>query len=385
MKRFFVRLLFFTLFGIIIFVLLDTFAKSFKDGKIPRIREVLNNSKQIEAIAVGNSHSCAMNFKELDIEGYRIAEGGNDIFEVGYQLRALVPVLENLDIVFYNISYFTFQSDNSTLSDEIAYFDKVKFQELTKNYPHLKKIIEPVEFDTYVLIELDKIGPLDKNKLGNAYLEIKNRVLDRSQIRRDLYRSLSDYRWINNDFENFFISQLSSVIRKRHWREIINEILKPDETEANNNLDQYGQSLQEHFFTFLSEDSLCFFAQNIDAARYKAVQRIALEKNPEVETEVFTEITEQIKLLSENNIRIIFYTPPYYHCFNETFDLNSKMKMKHFMKRLQNSYNIEYYDFSEDTSFSYDHTLFFNSDHLNRTGAKLFSRKFKSILSKNLN
>ena len=72
------------------------------------------------------------------MNGYRVAQGGNDIFEAEYQLKALVPMLPNLKIVFFNISYFSLFDDNSAIPYGYCYFTKRNINHFSPVIPMLK-------------------------------------------------------------------------------------------------------------------------------------------------------------------------------------------------------------------------------------------------------
>lgn len=382
-KKFSIHLFVFLIIGIILFLILDTIADNYHPIGGFRIREAIKNSKNIEVIAVGNSHSCSIDFNELNLKGYRIAEGGNDIFEVDYQIRSLVPKLHNLKLVLFNISYFTFQNDNAALPDNLAYFDKITFEELSVKHPIIKKYIIPNDYGAYVLVNTDNIGSIEKNKLGKAYLEVKNRIIDRSSIRKELYNSFNNFTWIENDFNNYLNSKLSRLIRRDSWRKIFTSLIKDKSKENNKIFDRYGQGVAQRFFKTLSHDSLCFGAKYNDIPRYQAVQNLSKGNNSKIEEKIYSKIVSIINYLNQKNIKIIFYTPPYYKCFNQYFDKKSIETMRELMLKFKNNYDIEYYNFSHDSIISSDNKLFFNSDHLNKEGARRFSIKLKKKLNLN--
>ena len=73
-----------------------------------------------------------------------------------------------------------------------------------------------------------------------------------------------------------------------------------------------------------------------------------------------------------------------YKAFSEYYDKKYIDLMKKNMQLLQQEYGIEYYDFSRDTTFSYINKFFYNSDHLNKMGAKEFSKKLLLMINKNI-
>ncbi len=84
-----------------------------------------------------------------------------------------------------------------------------------------------------------------------------------------------------------------------------------------------------------------------------------------------------IHLLRQHNVRVVFFTPPYYEAYTRYYieqDPNSISEFRTNIKRLQNEYGIEYYDYSIDERFAQDYRLFKDSDHLNHCGKQLFTQ-----------
>lgn len=380
-KKFFYRSAIFIIVGIFFFLLLDKLAYQYDPNTGYRMREAINNAERIEAIAVGNSHAGAIDFQELKLNGFRIAGGGNDIFEVEYQIKSLLPKLSNLKMVFLNISYFTFHSDNAALPENYAYFDKVKYSEFISKYPNVEKFVIPEDYERYVLINTDNIGAIEKNKLGQAYIEIKNRFLDRTSIRKELYNSVNYFSWIEGDLEVFITGKLSRLIRRDSWRRIFTSILKGNTKEGSTLFDQYGQGTAERFFEHISADSLCFTAKYIDVPRYIAVTKVMQKYNQNVLKDTYNALISIIKILKKNKIDLVLYTPPYSECFNDFFDKEYLNTMYSILEDVKHEYDIEYFDFSRDSVFTKNNSLFYNGDHLNREGAKLFSKKLLKELN----
>ena len=126
MKRFFFKAGIFLLIGSLIFIILNIVANG------------LDRKDSIYALAVGNSHTCAFDFNVLKIYGYRVAQGGNDVFEAEYQLRSLVPMLPKLKTVIFNISYFSLFLDNSAIPNDVCYFTDKEYNLFLSKYPRAK-------------------------------------------------------------------------------------------------------------------------------------------------------------------------------------------------------------------------------------------------------
>lgn len=81
--------------------------------------------------------------------------------------------------------------------------------------------------------------------------------------------------------------------------------------------------------------------------------------------------------LNKNDIKVVLvYTPEYIE--GQNFVQNRSEIMKLF-KNIADETNTPYYDFSED-SISMNRKLFYNSQHLNREGATVFTNKLMQLL-----
>ena len=65
MKRFFIKAVIFLFIGSLIFILLNILADTFNPQSDFRITQLLDKRDSINALAVGNSHTCAFDFNML--------------------------------------------------------------------------------------------------------------------------------------------------------------------------------------------------------------------------------------------------------------------------------------------------------------------------------
>lgn len=87
-----------------------------------------------------------------------------------------------------------------------------------------------------------------------------------------------------------------------------------------------------------------------------------------------------LKQMQQEGVKIVLvYTPEY---IEGQYFVENRAAVLSLYAEFGKRYNIPFYDFSDDT-ISYDKTLFYNSSHLNRTGAELFSHKLVDTLQKN--
>ena len=387
MKKFFYKTIVFLTIGSLIFILLNILADNYDSQSVFRITQLLNKRDSINALAVGNSHTCAFDFRTLKMNGYRVAQGGNDVFETEYQLRALVPMLPNLKVVLFNISYFSLFEDNSAIPNDYCYYTKEEYNLLLYRYPNVKFVLSPIKYSDLILIDTKKINSQQENILGPAYREIMDKVSDGLGLRKSYYKSIPSFNWVNGDIKNFFESKFSLIIRQDHWKEIIynlfknHPVLNPNEYYKT---DKYGQSTRSLAYTYKNPDSLDEMAKKIQVPNYINNCKVMAYFNNDIPNETYKCLISVIKYLRQRNIKLIFITTPVYFSFTKYYDKKYIHLMKINMNQLKKEYGIKYYDFSTDTTFSYNNKFFYNSDHLNKTGAKKFSKKLLFTLIKNI-
>lgn len=288
------------------------------------LAQLLSSKESVTALAIGNSHTQAIDFEAFDYTGFRVARAGRDMFEIKAYLEFLLPQLSNVEVVFIPVSYFTFQRDNAASSDV--------------------------------------------------------------RIRRiHTYTTLPTWHYVEGDFSNFLIGKLHPVFP-------ITNITRSDSWEA------VAYALYIGTWTAQAQDSLLDHdtCQNrghhyLNAhAQLRAPQHIRyanemMHNHPNLEQDVYEVMSQIINQLKQNNIRVIFFTPPYLKTYTDTYqdqDLQAITDMRQMMHDLAHTHNIEYYGFSADQNFIHSETLFADSDHLNPCGAAQFSKKLQKALKK---
>ena len=89
------------------------------------------------------------------------------------------------------------------------------------------------------------------------------------------------------------------------------------------------------------------------------------------------DIEQFLKECKRDNIKLIFvYTPEYIE--GQKFVANRTSIFKTFSK-YSKKYEIPFYDYSKD-SLCLDKKYFYNSNHLNKTGAEIFTNKLIDTL-----
>lgn len=287
------------------------------------VNELLENASSAEAIVVGNSHGEDIDFEAMNEEGYQLARAWGDLFEAEYYLQALVPKLPNLQTVYLPVSYFTFYWDNAA----------------AKN------------------------------------LNIR---------RQNMYGSVPSWRFIHGDFLNFIqgrgnqLVPITIVLREDNWRDVFYALLSRE-----NSLQEKVQQPKP-----ANECDIFQTAQLEEVSYSRAGQQIELakeiaENNPDVKQDALESAKNIIEYLQNRNIRVVFFTPPYYQAYNEAYknnDSDAIILLHNNMEKLQEEYGVEYYNFSSDPAFSTEESLFQDSDHLNDCGDLKFSEVLNRIL-----
>lgn len=110
------------------------------------------------------------------------------------------------------------------------------------------------------------------------------------------------------------------------------------------------------------------------------------KENPEgqtfpIEERAIAHLEEFIRLCKENNIHLILtYTPEFY----ESHDMvRNREEIIQTFQKVADEYNVPFWDYSEDP-ITLEKQYFYNAQHLNATGAHIFSEHFAKKLQKHL-
>ena len=290
---------------------------------------LIQHRDTIQAISLGNSHSEAIDFAVLGVEGQTLARAGADLFEVERYTAVVVDKLPALHTVFITLSYYSFSRDNATL--------------------------------------------------------------DNMQILRiELYTMLPIWRPITEDGDNLVLgklhgaTRLMSVARPDHWHDIIYS-----ETEFTTLLNDAPDFEVRAIETapepcsYLTPTELDSHAQEI-AGKNVASSRAMADKHQGLSKDAVAALAATIERLQERGVKVILYTPPYYEAYTTHFmaqgsDIVEQLHQS--VQGLQEKYKVDYYDFSMDPEIINRSELFYNSDHLNACGSKIFSAHLLEAIS----
>ena len=287
-----------------------------------RLANLQEHSELIEAITLGNSHSDAIDYSVLGIEGQSLAFAAADLFEVEKYAMYLADRLPNLKMVFITISYYSFSRDNA------------------------------------------------------AFEPFRTRRLS-------FYSMVPAWSPIQGDLSNFWLGRLESythvmsVVRSDSWQGVWTGLGK-DASSANlfpydgvRTVSALGNC--SHY----NAEQLELHAQEIAKRNVTSSSQMAAV-HPGLEQDAFDVLARTVERLQSRGIRVILFTPTYYEKYNEYFiERGSYMveDMKQLIDWLIKTYQVEYYDFSDDPEITSHPELFYNSDHLSECGHRAFSTK----------
>lgn len=295
-----------------------------------RVENLEARRDQIEAITLGNSHSDAVDYSVLGMDGQSLAFAAADLFEVEKYAAYMSDRLPNLDAVFIAVSYYSFSRDNATFEP---------FRRLRIRYYSMVPAWSPIRGD------------------------ISNFVLGR----------LESY------------THAMSVVRSDGWEGVwlglANEEPATEPVQFDGVVTTSAWGTCSHYTAEqLESHALDIASRNVTSSSQMAAVHQGLEQD------AFEALARTIERLQSKGIRVVLFTPTYYERYNAYFmEQGAYMyeDMKQKMDELQRTYQVEYYDFSSDPEIAIHPELFYNSDHLSECGHKVFSAKLLEAMNGN--
>ncbi len=327
--------------GIILdnFQIKDSHAKSLA---LLQVKQLLQSSPKTEVLALGNSHTKSIDLDTLGYNGYYLWQSSQDIFEVKHKILIFIPRLADVKTVLIAISYFSFNQDNQVLPDHRDIRKNLYASDISLKDFHLSDIqILDGDFGLFSKMILSEFIPLDK--IMNA--------------------------------DNWVLLSKSIVSETPNRQIITNENITTLRKDGNVVTENYTNC------KYMAAKELVKDTRTVTIPRHLQMQTQMTLRHLHLQLDVYNALAQIIEYLQQRNIRVVFYTPPYSEIYTRLYDPETIKFMKASMLNLQAIYDIEYYNFSTDDEFIYDHRLFANGDHMNLCGARLFSSKFKQILA----
>jgi hypothetical protein len=298
----------------------------YAQSQAERFSALMADSAEVEAIALGNSHSEAIDFGVLGLQGHRLARGGTDLFEVKLYAQSVTPVLPKLRVAFIAISYFSFARNNLLFDD-------------TRN----------------LRIELYALLPTWRPLPGDHRL------------------------WLLGKLQRYF--RIMSLVRPDNWHDVFMAGLTVKTEEAadpmTTSLTPWGTCA--HY----TASQLEVMGNDIGTkAASRHLESLALD--PLVETQAYEALAQTVELLQSHGVRVVLFTPPYYAAYNQRFSEVAPAMINNMYRAVENlqaQYAVEYYDAAALPAFSTHPELFFNSDHLNECGMRGFAAYLQPMMA----
>lgn len=298
-----------------------------RTGTQQEYASLLRRRRHIRAISLGNSHSGAIDFDVLGVEGQVLSGNGMDLFEMNRYAASVVTRLPELQTAFLAVSYFSFNRDNLTLDDT-----------------RILRIERYAMLPTWMPVA----GDWQYVLLGKLHA----------------------------------VSSLMSVVRPDSWQRVVRRALAPARAEG---------APQYHTVRTVTPWGECayFPSSQLDAiAREIAGKHVARHQTMSIlhrglEDDTYRVLGKAIDYLRRRGARVILFTPPYYETYTATFATRGRAMLDHMrqaMRRLQRDYQVDYFDFSRDPELSTRPELFENSDHLNDCGRKAFTARLLNAM-----
>lgn len=295
-----------------------------------RLEKLQTNNDSIEAVTLGNSHSDSIDYSVLGIQGQSLAFAAVDLFEIENYATYVENELPNLKTVFITISYYSFSRDNATFEP---------FRTRRVRFYSVVPLWSPIQGDFYNFI----LGRLE------SYTHVM------SVVRSDSWSGVWDSLTSDTDLVDLY---------------------PYDGVQTNSAWGQCSHYTKEQLENHAREIA----GKNVLSSMQMASVHSGLEQDS------FDALSRTIERLQAKDIRVILFTPTYYKSYNTIFDEQGSSiieSMERRINKLQHTYQVEYYDFSDDPEIMVYPELFYNSDHLSECGHRVFSAKLLEAINKN--
>lgn len=336
MQRLFAKGFSFIIGLAVIFNLSGTFAErvapldDWRNEQQGRMANLQVREDRIEALTLGNSHADSIDYSVLGIDGQSLAFPYVDLFEIERYTASLENRLPKLKTVFIAISYYSFSRDNATF--EPYRTRRIGFYSMIPTW-------SPIQGDLLDFL----MGKLDAS------------------------------------------SHILTVVRSDNWQGVwsglINDVPAPD-------LFPYDGVRTDSVWG----DCFHYTEAQLEAHATETVPKNVLSStqmanaHPGLVQDAFDALARTIWRLHSRDIQVILYTPTYYRKYNMLFAQQGPeiiQDMRRSIHELQQSYGVEYYDFSRDPEIMIYPELFYNSDHLGDCGRKVFTGKLLNAMRAN--
>jgi hypothetical protein len=282
-----------------------------------RIALFRDRAPALEAVTVGNSHSRAIDFSALGVEGVHLWMGGQDVFEAAYLARYAADAAPGLRYVLLPVS------------------------------PGMQRV------DHAVVRSVDERGR-----------------------RRELYARTPPRRPIAGDLDLWVGGRLAPLVREDHWRGILARLRSPRPPVR---LTPDGDRMERPRAP-LSPDSMARYGVARGTAHRNAAEE-TVAVSPSTPERVAAELDALAKELGARGVALVLYTPPYHPAYLAEKRPDVLAETRATVERLLRRHpGLVWLDFATHPEFAGSDELFINADHLNGEGARRFSALLRHCL-----
>lgn len=219
----------------------------------------------------------------------------------------------------------------------------------------------------------------------------------RHEIRRAHYAITPTWslRMIHKDVKNLVKGKLSAIVRRDHWRGVFKSVLEalrgPAPKTQSGWKDPFGEVDVDGYIgpriqLTMKSDSL---TGRIDEVREQIfLLKEAAKTHPNLPGEVYMALVSIIKTARLHNLKLVLFAPPQTDIFNEMLSKEGReiADIRNFyLQKSENEFGVEFYNFAQAPTFVHNYNYFFNEDHLNVMGARVFSQKLWSSCNSSSN
>jgi hypothetical protein len=105
-------------------------------------------------------------------------------------------------------------------------------------------------------------------------------------------------------------------------------------------------------------------------------------EHPSVTKDSQAVLLDLVRDLEKAKVRVVLFTPPYYRAYSECFEPKYEALTREAGAKIAKATHAKYFDFSQEPDFVDNTRYFMDSDHLNKAGRPVFSRRLAAKLAK---
>jgi hypothetical protein len=283
-----------------------------------RMELLRERSGRIEAMAIGNSFSTAIDFGTLGYEGFHLWQGGEDVPQMVYRTLSVVEELPRLRVVLASMSYISLQTDNRAI-----------------------------------------------------------RSADRTALRRVMYARTNALYWIPGDADLYVAGKLAPVVRRDHWLGVALRMVGRGEVHAG--VEQDGRFISPPPPQLTPQGMV---TQSIETATgQQRILEESSEHRTELVRENTAQLERLVEALEARGVDVVFYLPPLLPAYTQRMDPALIEELSGVMRGLAARHsNVTWLNHSSHPALAPEPGFFVDGHHLNRLGARGYSAVLRECL-----